>query len=541
MVSDAAASRDGTAAWRFGTAHARFPTSSVPTSSVPRMSVPRRSVPRRFGLCFGATMKARCAVTAVAADGAAVNVHPLPFLVQRFDVLSAGPSSAGMPPALSLFFSAYIEGYNNREKAIAIYNPLPDAVSLSGYTLQIRNSYGNGWINPPISFGDTSIPSGDEYVLCTQGAATHTSAIAERCLSDDELAWDNGDDAIRLMHGSQEWDVIDSLGMILPWRVCGEGDATEDHALFRKPEVCTGVGDDWETAAVESTCQWDVATVAEGYQGLGTHTVTSCAFTATPDAPPEHAARVPVHVPGRGRADAPVKFSISHAAPIVVSDSVNVTSDDCADSLIRKAPPCDPMWRHGTGVDPSAPSAARLSNCRPFAEACRSRAAIHHCLRVCVTVPNGLQPDKAAHATRPDAEMGAEGGMGVRGRCRVFVGIAAANNRYANEGLVASTACCVCGGGSTAATASSPIGCTDLPLPSNGGAWHRWQAPIPAWGAQAGNDLTNDCAWFGDIVTRCASFGNHDANEGLVANTACCVCGGGQSTGEFEPQASRSF
>mmetsp|Transcript_25791 Transcript_25791/g.39997 ORF Transcript_25791/g.39997 Transcript_25791/m.39997 type:complete len:828 (+) Transcript_25791:159-2642(+) len=41
-------------------------------------------------------------------------------------------------------------------------------------------------------------------------------------------------------------------------------------------------------------------------------------------------------------------------------------------------------------------------------------------------------------------------------------------------------------------------------------------------------DGENDgCEWYGALNTRCAIYGNSLENNGLTANTACCICGGG--------------
>eukprot|EP00662_Eupelagonemidae_sp_cell21_P057918 gene57918-biopygen13950 len=68
------------------------------------------------------------------------------------------------------------------------------------------------------------------------------------------------------------------------------------------------------------------------------------------------------------------------------------------------------------------------------------------------------------------------------------------------------------------ANPSAPtVGCTDLTLPSTGGAWHDSRGP------------TNSCIHYA-LGTNCAIVGHLYANEGLDGNAACCVCGGGQST-----------
>eukprot|EP01061_Rhynchopus_euleeides_P045303 TRINITY_DN806_c1_g1_i6.p1 TRINITY_DN806_c1_g1~~TRINITY_DN806_c1_g1_i6.p1 ORF type:complete len:643 (+),score=181.00 TRINITY_DN806_c1_g1_i6:269-1930(+) len=85
-------------------------------------------------------------------------------------------------------------------------------------------------------------------------------------------------------------------------------------------------------------------------------------------------------------------------------------------------------------------------------------------------------------------------------------------NRY-----VANEACCVCGGGSTAAgvtAPSPPTQCTDRQ--TGGKAWHH----------QGHSYYT--CEWYASDKSRCTRFGTHYRNR-YVANEACCVCGGGST------------
>merc|ERR1711865_1369440 len=114
---------------------------------------------------------------------------------------------------------------------------------------------------------------------------------------------------------------------------------------------------------------------------------------------------------------------------------------------------------------------------------------------------------------------------------------------YANEGLTANQACCVCGGGETwgdpnaqptpspseeptgEPTASAPPqDCVDKTL-QNGDPWHDIDGP------------RYSCAWYQNngFGSRCNSYGNSYANEGLTANQACCGCGGGGTS--VEPAA----
>lgn len=91
-----------------------------------------------------------------------------------------------------------------------------------------------------------------------------------------------------------------------------------------------------------------------------------------------------------------------------------------------------------------------------------------------------------------------------------------------DQGLTADDACCLCGGGnrptlapSMSPSASKPINdsCQDLDF-------------VDAWG--------DGCARY-EETNACKSYGNEYANDqGLTANMACCICGGGTNvtTGE---------
>merc|ERR1712137_418830 len=72
-----------------------------------------------------------------------------------------------------------------------------------------------------------------------------------------------------------------------------------------------------------------------------------------------------------------------------------------------------------------------------------------------------------------------------------------------NDGFVADSACCVCGGG-----------CVDKALDA-GAEWYDSQ---PAG---------MHCSWYA-VGDRCAQFGHTHRNHGLTANEACCACGGGK-------------
>lgn len=117
-------------------------------------------------------------------------------------------------------------------------------------------------------------------------------------------------------------------------------------------------------------------------------------------------------------------------------------------------------------------------------------------------------------------------------------------HQFANNGLTANQACCVCGGGAPKAdtptqppvpppTPAPVVTATPPPVPSptrppiwdfidNGNCDNSPQD----WHDSDGEDF--DCIWYA-LDNNCASFGHDFANNGLTANQACCVCGGGVS------------
>jgi hypothetical protein len=69
------------------------------------------------------------------------------------------------------------------------------------------------------------------------------------------------------------------------------------------------------------------------------------------------------------------------------------------------------------------------------------------------------------------------------------------------------------------------VTCTDYMLSDGSGVWH------DSYGAAKGG-----CDNFYADGSQCAKWGDTSPNEGWVANTACCACGGGVPTGETQPE-----
>ena len=87
----------------------------------------------------------------------------------------------------------------------------------------------------------------------------------------------------------------------------------------------------------------------------------------------------------------------------------------------------------------------------------------------------------------------------------------------------------ICNPGPTPSPTSAPTldleGCVEKTLQNNS-PWHDIDGP------------RYSCAWYGS-GSRCNSYGDSYANEGLTANMACCVCGGGDYPDEPTGQALR--
>jgi len=130
---------------------------------------------------------------------------------------------------------------------------------------------------------------------------------------------------------------------------------------------------------------------------------------------------------------------------------------------------------------------------------------------------------------------------------------------FENNGFTARTACCVCGGGyklgqdpsmaptstptPTSITTKSP---TKSPQPSESLQPSEYCQDVIGWHASDGEQY--DCSWFrltvGDddfydqfIGTRCELWGSGFENMGHVADTACCICGGGYRGGNTVPSS----
>ncbi|HEY0921393.1 ExeM/NucH family extracellular endonuclease [Rheinheimera pacifica] len=135
-----------------------------------------------------------------------------------------------LAPAVNaeLFISEYVEGSGNN-KALELYNPTEQAISLNGYTIQV---FANGAATATNTTAlNGTVPAGGTFVY------VHTSAVAElRDLANQvsgNASW-NGNDAITLR---KDGVVIDSFGQVgfNPGTAWGSGEtSTIDRTLRRK-------------------------------------------------------------------------------------------------------------------------------------------------------------------------------------------------------------------------------------------------------------------------------------------------------------------
>lgn len=150
--------------------------------------------------------------------------------------------------ATTLFISEYAEGSSNN-KYLEIYNGTGVAVDLGAYSL---SSCSNGCdVAGQFDFPDnvvftpgTMLADGDVYIIAHPSADPSILAVADLTFS----FLSNGDDAFALTLAgatASTYTIVDIIGDLQGdpgngWPVAGVADATQNHTLIRKPDVCQG-------------------------------------------------------------------------------------------------------------------------------------------------------------------------------------------------------------------------------------------------------------------------------------------------------------
>ncbi|MCK9452942.1 MAG: DUF5689 domain-containing protein [Bacteroidales bacterium] len=172
-----------------------------------------------------------------------------------------------------LIISEYSEGSSNN-KYIEIYNGTGVSVSLASYQLWFIAN-GGSWPENTFDFATgVSIPDGGVYIVANNSANTDILDLANETTGSINF---NGDDAIGIakdMGGT--FTLIDAVGEDGPdpgtgWDVAGITNATKDHTLVRKADVCDPTTN-WALSAGTDTdnSQW-IVLEKDDWTNLGSH------------------------------------------------------------------------------------------------------------------------------------------------------------------------------------------------------------------------------------------------------------------------------
>ena len=173
----------------------------------------------------------------------------------------------------TLIFSEYGEG-SSFNKWIEIYNPTFQNIYLDEYRY---NFCFNGcdsmqWeYSIPFDSGYVLLP-GQTYLLVHHNA----DSILLNSANQTTNILSNGDDVSGLLHASFNTivdiiGVLDSADNISAWDVDGITNATQNHTMIRKPEVCGGnIGDWFLSDGSIGASQW-VVSAMDNFSNINTH------------------------------------------------------------------------------------------------------------------------------------------------------------------------------------------------------------------------------------------------------------------------------
>ncbi len=164
--------------------------------------------------------------------------------------------SSLMSQSNGLYFSEYCEGSSNN-KYLELYNSTGNPIDLTNYDI-LTNYNGGAWTGMHSFPAGTTLAAGDVWVIANDAADASILAVA-----DEIFAWNasgyivgfNGDDVRALVTISPTdttiHDIIGLYDFVDPgdgWPVAGVPDATKEHTLVRKADVCFG-NPDWNASA----------------------------------------------------------------------------------------------------------------------------------------------------------------------------------------------------------------------------------------------------------------------------------------------------
>ncbi|MDY0076981.1 MAG: DUF5689 domain-containing protein [Bacteroidales bacterium] len=182
-----------------------------------------------------------------------------------------------------LIISEYSEGSSNN-KYIEIYNGTGANVSLDNYQLWFISN-GGSWPENTFNFeAGASIANGEVYIVSNNSANSAITDLANETSGSINF---NGDDAVGIakdMGGT--FTLIDAVGEDGPdpgtgWDVAGITNATKDHTLVRKADVCDPTTN-WALSAGTDAAnsQW-IVLEQDDWSFLGSH-VNTCGSSNLP-------------------------------------------------------------------------------------------------------------------------------------------------------------------------------------------------------------------------------------------------------------------
>jgi len=181
-----------------------------------------------------------------------------------FALLSPAPALAYH--STELLFSEYVEG-SSFNKAVEIFNPTSGSLDLSGYSIQLYFN-GSASVGNTIALPAVSLAPNDVFVVAHSSADAQVLAVAD--LTTTSLNF-NGDDAVALVNGGTNVDVIGQIG-VDPGAAWGtEPTTTANHTLRRF--VC--VGDPNGADVFDPSAEW-LGFPSDTFDDLGFQASTIC-------------------------------------------------------------------------------------------------------------------------------------------------------------------------------------------------------------------------------------------------------------------------
>ena len=180
-----------------------------------------------------------------------------------------------------LLFSEYGEG-NAFNKWVEIYNPTTQNISLDNYRYnfcwngcdslawEFSISFDSGYV----------IASGETYLITHFNADSTLLSLANQTTN----LMSNGNDVIGLYNSSLN-EVIDIIGVfdsVSPangWNIDTTTNATKNHTIFRKPDICFPNQGDWSASDGSNTASEWIISIEDDFSSVNTHS-SNCLTTS---------------------------------------------------------------------------------------------------------------------------------------------------------------------------------------------------------------------------------------------------------------------